>query len=83
MDLRNVEEFNIFMNRWEYTDDFSLPYSGRQGVTNICRLSWLTNSALVYEPKCGSGGGWGRDLTVYLTSVGRLHKIKHFSYPST
>ncbi len=21
MDLRNVEEFNIFMNRWEYTDD--------------------------------------------------------------
>ncbi len=25
-----------------------------------CRLYWLTNSALVYEPKCmGMGGGWG------------------------
>jgi hypothetical protein len=28
-----------------------------QGVTESCRLSWLTNSALVYEPKCGWGGG--------------------------
>ncbi len=30
-----------------------------QGVTNRCRLSWLTNSALivVYEPKCGRRGG--------------------------
>ncbi len=26
-----------------------------QGVSKRCRLSWLTNSALVYEPKCG---GW-------------------------
>ncbi len=23
-----------------------------QGVAKRCRLSWLTNSALVYEPKC-------------------------------
>ncbi len=22
-----------------------------------CRLSWLTNSVLVYEPKCGGSGG--------------------------
>jgi hypothetical protein len=29
-----------------------------KGVTKRCRLSWLTNSALVYEPKCwGKGGG--------------------------
>ncbi len=28
-----------------------------QGVTMRCRLSWLTNSAFVYEPKCGGGGG--------------------------
>ncbi len=28
-----------------------------QGVTTRCRLSWLTNSALVFEPKCGGGGG--------------------------
>jgi hypothetical protein len=26
-------------------------------VEMICRPSWLTNSALVYEPKCGGGGG--------------------------
>ncbi len=24
-----------------------------QGLNKRCRLSWLTNSALVYEPKCG------------------------------
>jgi hypothetical protein len=35
------------------------PYSGNQGVTKRCRLYWLTNSALVYEPKCGGGGGGG------------------------
>jgi hypothetical protein len=29
----------------------------KQGVTKRCRLSWLTNSALVYEPKCGRGEG--------------------------
>jgi hypothetical protein len=27
-----------------------------QGVTKRCRLSWLTNSALVYEPICGMKG---------------------------
>jgi hypothetical protein len=29
----------------------------QQGVTKRYRLSWLTNSALVYEPKCRGGGG--------------------------
>jgi hypothetical protein len=33
--------------------------SGKQGVTKRCRLSWLTNSALVYEPKCVRKGGGG------------------------
>ncbi len=28
-----------------------------QGVAKRCRLSWLTNSALVYEPKCRGRGG--------------------------
>ena len=28
----------------------------QQGVTKRCSLSWLTNSALVNEPKCGGGG---------------------------
>jgi hypothetical protein len=27
----------------------------QQGATKGCRLSWLTNSALVYESKCGAG----------------------------
>jgi hypothetical protein len=30
----------------------------KQGVTKRFRLSWLTNSALVHESKCG--GEWGR-----------------------
>jgi hypothetical protein len=30
--------------------------TGIQGVKKRCRLSWLTNSALVCEPKCGGGG---------------------------
>jgi hypothetical protein len=30
---------------------------GARGVTKRCRLFWLTYSALVYEPKCGGGGG--------------------------
>jgi hypothetical protein len=29
-----------------------------QMVTKRCRLAWLTNSALVYEPKCGGRGGF-------------------------
>ncbi len=28
-----------------------------QGVTKRCHLSWLTNSAHVYEPKCGGRVG--------------------------
>ncbi len=33
---------------------FSLDHG--QGVTKRCRLSWLTNSALVYESQCGGRG---------------------------
>jgi hypothetical protein len=29
-----------------------------QEVTKRYNLSWPTNSALVFEPKCGGGGGW-------------------------
>ncbi len=35
---------------------FNLAYC-IQGVTKRCRLSWLTNSALVCEPKCWGRGG--------------------------
>jgi hypothetical protein len=34
-----------------------------QGVTKKCRQSWLTISALVYEPKCGGMGEGLRDLS--------------------
>jgi hypothetical protein len=28
-----------------------------RGWSKKCRLSWLTNSALVFQPKCGGGVG--------------------------
>ncbi len=34
-------------------------FSCCQGVTKRCRLSWLTNNALVCEIKCGRMGGGG------------------------
>ncbi len=34
-------------------------YTIIQAVTKRCRLSWLTNRALVYEPECGGGGDGG------------------------
>ncbi len=34
-----------------------------QGVTKRCRLSWLTNSALAYEPQCGE---WGAGLSQWV-----------------
>ncbi len=42
----------------------------RQGVKKRCRLSWLTNSALVYEPKCGGGGGCGVSANEYSCAHG-------------
>jgi hypothetical protein len=32
-------------------------FSKHRGVTKRCRLSLMTNSALVYKPKCGVEGG--------------------------
>jgi hypothetical protein len=34
-------------------------HADAQGITTRFRLSWLTNSALVYEHKCGGRGGRG------------------------
>jgi hypothetical protein len=34
-------------------------YGMDQGVTKRCRLFWLTNSTLVYEPNAGEGGDCG------------------------
>ncbi len=43
-----------------------------QGVTKRCRLSWLTNSGLAYEPKCW---GWGLLITAMGTAVNMEHKL--------
>ncbi len=34
-----------------------------QGITKRCRPSWQTNSALVYDPKCGGCGGGLREVS--------------------
>ncbi len=39
---------------------------GHQGVPKRCRLSWLINSALVYELKCSGGGGGLRGLSQWV-----------------
>jgi hypothetical protein len=40
-----------------YLDSFYYSvFNINRGVTKRCRLSWLTSSAHVYEPKCGGGG---------------------------
>ena len=41
-----------------------------RGVTERCRLSWLTKSALAYEPKCGGRRGCGVSTSEY---SGALH----------
>jgi hypothetical protein len=35
----------------------SKDFMGKSWVLHRCRLSWLTNRALVCEPKAGGGGG--------------------------
>ncbi len=37
-----------------------------QGVTKKRRLSWLANSALVYEPKCGGMGSQPMSTAVHM-----------------
>ncbi len=59
-------------------------FASAQGVTKRCRLSWLTNSSLVHEPKCGGRGRvagsqpmstrfWG--LTPYLTYMSQRYYL--------
>jgi hypothetical protein len=67
---------------YEYVDNpDSRAFRNKQGVTKRCRLSWLTTSPHVYEPKCGGRGEYSQlvelrahgaqmnfgDLTPYLT----------------
>ncbi len=44
-----------FCRIWMCSDPFS-SVTSRQGVTKRWCLSWVTNTALVYEPKCGGRG---------------------------
>ncbi len=46
-----------------------------QGVTNRCRLFWLTNSAsaLVYVPNCGGRGLWGLSHLVQLYTEAKIN----------
>ncbi len=48
----------------------------KQGITMRCRLSRLTNSSLVYEPKCGERGGgalWGLSQWVQLYTWAQIN----------
>jgi hypothetical protein len=40
----------------DFTDPDSRAFRIKQGVIKKYRLSWLTNSPLVDEPKCGGSG---------------------------
>jgi hypothetical protein len=60
----------------------------KQGATKRCRLSWLTNSALVCEPKCG-GGSCGFSANEYScihrspNKLGRSTVTTYLTYGST
>ncbi len=60
---------NVLNSSCHCSDRNQLFYGKRtcQGVTKRCNLSWLTNSALVEEPKCGgkAGGSWGVSANEY------------------
>ncbi len=61
-----------------------LKYRKNQGVTKRCRLSWQTNSALVYEPKCkglGGGGGVSQPMSSRTWSPNKLWRSNSIFYP--
>jgi hypothetical protein len=55
-----------------HASQLSMWYLYTQGVTKRCRLSWLTNRALVYDPneeggEGGCGGSQPMSAAVYIT----------------
>jgi hypothetical protein len=44
-----------------------------RGVTKRCRLSWLTNSAPVYESKGGGGNGGSQPMSIQLYTGGQIY----------
>jgi hypothetical protein len=59
--MKRAKKCNIVINAMFMRHAIFLHIGQRtQGVTNRCRLVWLTYSALVYDPKCeGNVGGGG------------------------
>jgi hypothetical protein len=57
--------YRRYMLAYMYTQIGPKSYPSHQGDTKRCRLSWLTTSALVYEPKCGGGRGCGTSANEY------------------
>ncbi len=60
-----------------------------RGLQKICRLSWLTNRALVYEPKCGRRGElrclsqWEQPSTGAKINFGDLTSYLTYEYTCT
>jgi len=52
-----LRSFTVYCQRGREVTGRSLGALVWQEDTKRCRLSWLTNSALVYEPKYGGRGG--------------------------
>jgi hypothetical protein len=54
-----IRQYSIEESREAYANPSRLRKKERKKERNGYRLSWLTNSALVFEPKCGGMGGGG------------------------
>ncbi len=52
----NVQDMNLVILQYIFLRSYPSAVTVPQGVTKGCRLSWVTNSGLVYKPKCGGGG---------------------------
>ncbi len=58
---------HILYSRWIRYRGYTEMVHLRGSQKKRCRLSWLTNSALVYEPKYG--GGWVAGFQLMSTAV--------------
>ncbi len=47
----------VFISNVEFFNHSQLVMDSNEQFTKRCRLSWLTNCTLVYEPWCGGRGG--------------------------
>jgi hypothetical protein len=71
--LRYTIKDNPVLPRRAYRVTNFFPYTALQGVTKRCRLSWLTNSSLVYEHKCGGFGVSANEHTVQLYTGAQIN----------